>query len=91
VFLDSKNDDEHIFNEFMGAVNKMQNDGVILVDDSGIGPDGERGVLKSIKGVKVHKYCVENGIEWSAPCDNAGHGINVLCVKMSDFIKRDKL
>ena len=96
AFLDSANDSEHVFNEFMSVTSKMQDDGVILVDDAGVAggdvvfrrPDNGKlihrwpAVKKSKKGLLVHKYCIDNNIKYSVPCSN------VLSVKMLDIQKK---
>ena len=96
AFLDSANDSEHIFNEFMSVTSKMQDDGVILIDDAGVAggdvvfrrPDNGKliprwpAVKKSKKGLLVHKHCIDNNIKYSIPCSN------VLRIKMLDIQKK---
>ena len=96
AFLDSANDSEHIFNEFMSVISKMKDDGTILIDDAGVAggdcvfrrPDNGKLILrwpavkKSKKGLLVHKHCVDNNIKYSIPCPN------VLRIKMLDIQKK---
>ena len=96
AFLDSANDSEHIFNEFMSVISKMQDDGTILIDDAGVAgggcifrrPDNGKeiprwpAVEKSKKGLLVHRHCIDNNIKYSIPC------INMLRIKMLDIEKK---
>jgi ADP-heptose:LPS heptosyltransferase/glycosyltransferase involved in cell wall biosynthesis/predicted O-methyltransferase YrrM/sulfatase maturation enzyme AslB (radical SAM superfamily) len=76
VLLDSANDKEIIFQEFLRVVPLMQEDGILVIDDAGINTDGltiDR-TTEAQKALKVWEFLCAAGIVFSILESPSGHG-----------------
>lgn len=56
AFLDTKNDKDHIFEEFKLIVPKMVVGGIIIVDDAGVDISGNIDITDAEKGYEITKF-----------------------------------
>ena len=69
VYLDSVNCKNHIFNEFIEVMDKLNDKALVVVDDSGIKSHNQH-KWDSYKGLKVYEYLIEKQIPFDIPCWN---------------------
>lgn len=63
VFLDSVNDENHIFEEFKLLVPRIISGGIIVVDDAGVTREGKKNRGVQEKGRKISKFLLSIGCE----------------------------
>lgn len=88
ALLDSVNDKNFIMEEFRLIIPLMNENGIIVIDDAGILPNGER-IDESVpaeKGHAVWEFLYQNKIEFSIVETPLGHGTQIIV-----RLNRDKL
>ena len=90
ALLDSANDKDLIFNEFIAVMNHMDDNGIIIIDDSGINKvtNNIDSSVTSEKGHRVWEFIESNNIDYDLLLTPLGHGTQ-LCVKMET--NKDKI
>jgi len=81
VLLDSVNDGDHIFKEFLLVVPYMKPEGILIIDDSGVDLSGEKLDPQNPhqkKGVDVWKFLTDNNIPFQMKKIPSGRGNNII-------------
>jgi predicted O-methyltransferase YrrM len=85
VLLDSVNDPSHIFEEFKLVAKRIHTDGVLMVDDAGVGLDktplNDDWVYAPKKAVQVNQFLSSIGVDYEIV--TGGHSGNQLLLKMT--------
>ena len=76
AFLDSANDRDVIFREFLLLIPRMIEGGLIMIDDAGISADGQSidASVEAQKGHRVWQFLWSNRIQFSVLETPQGHG-----------------
>jgi len=85
VFLDSVNDPEHIFEEFKLVSKRIHVDGILMIDDAGVGLDKQPlkndWVYAPRKAVQVNEFLSSVDIDYEIVV--GGHAGNQLLLKLT--------
>lgn len=90
VLLDSVNNEEHIFKEFQIACKLCKKGGTILIDDFGVGmngqvPDWTHHLAR--KGRKIYQFLQENNLLHTIVLYQSTKGVQGLILNMPDVLK----
>lgn len=90
ALLDSVNDKDVIFNEFRLIAPMMAENGILMVDDAGITPNGQviDGSVPAQKGHRVWQFLKDCGAESSILSTPGGHGTQLKIVFTKDNLAK---
>ena len=90
ILLDSVNDKEHIFEEFKLALKLIKTNGIIMIDDFGVGinrsiPDPSQPL--AVKGVKVFNELKKHNLIRYLKLHQSGKGVQALFLSVNKELK----
>lgn len=90
ILLDSVNDEDHIFEEFKLALKLIKLGGIIMIDDFGVGIDGEvpdKSQSLAKKGIKVYNELKQQGLLHHIKLHQSVKGVQGIFVYIKEELK----
>ena len=90
ILLDSVNDQEHIFDEFKLALKLIKLGGIIMIDDLGVGMDGnvpDKSQTGAQKGVKVFNVLKQYNLLHHIQLFQSKKGVQGIFLNINDELK----
>ena len=93
ILLDSVNNKDHIFEEFKLALQLIKINGIIMIDDFGVGTNGEipdRSQPLAVKGVKIFNKIKKNNLMKYLKLHQSRKGVQAFFLSVNDELKKFK-
>ena len=90
ILLDSVNNKDHIFNEFKLALKLIKKGGIIMIDDFGVGMDGnipDKSQKNAQKGVKVFNVLKQHNLLNHIQLYQSIKGVQAIFLNINDELK----
>lgn len=90
ILLDSVNDSNHIYKEFIIALKLIKKGGTIMIDDFGVNYDGnipDSSQPEAVKGVKVFQVLKDNGLLSNISLNRSTKGVQGIFMNIKQELK----